>query len=80
MSDPREQSASSDPLSTSRPTNNAIPPELLGPQPRLSAEEKAQILAELPPEEERERLYRELIEQGGMSGEEFLALLEEPKP
>jgi hypothetical protein len=50
---------------------------------RLPPELKAQILAELPPLEERERLYRELQEQGGLSSEEFLASLDlegEPQP
>jgi hypothetical protein len=37
---------------------------------RLPADVKAQILAELPPSEERERLLRELIENGGLSFEE----------
>lgn len=50
---------------------------------RLPAELKEQILAELPPPEERERLYRELQEKGGLSPEEFLASLGtegEPQP
>jgi hypothetical protein len=52
-------------------------------QTRLSPEDREQILAEMPSWEEQERLYRELIEQGGLSGEEFLASLEldgEPQP
>jgi hypothetical protein len=50
-------------------------------QTRLSAELKAQILAEIPAEE-MEREYREMMENGGLSGEEFLAslgLLDEPQ-
>lgn len=50
---------------------------------RLTPELKAQILAELPPPEERERLYRELLEEGGLSSAEFLASLGlegEPQP
>src|SRR4051812_38925636 len=42
---------------------------------RLPAELKAQILAELPPPEEQERMYRALQEQGGLSAEEFFASL-----
>jgi hypothetical protein len=42
---------------------------------RLPPEVKAQILAELPPPEERERLLRELMETGGLSSEEFFASL-----
>jgi hypothetical protein len=50
---------------------------------RLPPEVKAQILAELPPVEEMERLYRELLENGGLSSEEFFASLGlevEPQP
>jgi hypothetical protein len=50
---------------------------------RLPADLKAQILAELPPPEEREQLLRELQAQGGLSSEQFLASLElevEPQP
>lgn len=42
---------------------------------RLPADLKEQILAELPPPEERERLLREQQEKGGLSSEEFLASL-----
>jgi hypothetical protein len=42
---------------------------------RLPADLKEEILAELPPPEERQRLFRELQEQGGLSAEEFLASL-----
>jgi hypothetical protein len=38
---------------------------------RLPADLKEQILAELPPPEEQERLYRELMEKGGLSFEQF---------
>jgi hypothetical protein len=51
---------------------NRLPPEMI-----------EQILAELPPPEERERLLRELMETGGLSSEEFFASLGlevEPKP
>jgi hypothetical protein len=44
-------------------------------QTRLSPEDKEQILAAMPPLEEQERMYRELIEQGGLSSEEFFASL-----
>lgn len=48
---------------------------------RLPADVKEQILAELPPPEEQERLYRELREKGGLSSEEFFASLDlEAKP
>jgi hypothetical protein len=43
---------------------------------RLTPELKAEIFADMPPPEEQERLYRELIEQGGLSSEEFLASLD----
>jgi len=42
---------------------------------RLPADLKEQILAELPPLEEQERLCRELQEQGGLSFEQFCASL-----
>jgi hypothetical protein len=42
---------------------------------RLPADVKQQILAELPPPEERERLLRELREKGGLSSEQFFASL-----
>jgi hypothetical protein len=42
---------------------------------RLPADLKEQILANLPPPEEREKLFRELQEKGGVSSEEFLASL-----
>jgi hypothetical protein len=42
---------------------------------RLPADLREQILAELPPPEERERLFRELQETGGLSSEQFLAAL-----
>src|SRR5262249_38976027 len=42
---------------------------------RLPANLKEQILGELPPPEERERLFRELLEEGGLSSEQFLASL-----
>jgi hypothetical protein len=42
---------------------------------RLPADLKAQILAELPPLEEQERLYREMQEKGGLSFEEFFESL-----
>ena len=50
---------------------------------RLPADVKEQILAELPTPEERERLFRELQEKGGLSSEQFLAALglpAEPQP
>jgi hypothetical protein len=50
---------------------------------RLPPDLRDEILADLPPPEERERLYRELIEQGGLSWEEFAASLgleDQPKP
>lgn len=50
---------------------------------RLPANVKKQILAELPPPAERERLFRELQEQGGLSSEQFFASLGleiEPQP
>jgi hypothetical protein len=40
---------------------------------RLPADVREQILAALPPPEERERLFRELQEKGGLSSEQFLA-------
>jgi hypothetical protein len=50
---------------------------------KLPANLKERILAELPPPEERERLYRELQENGGLTSEEFLTSLGlpvEPQP
>jgi hypothetical protein len=50
---------------------------------RLPPEVKEQILRDLPPPEEHERLYRELREKGGLSAEEFFASLGlevKPKP
>ena len=46
----------------------------------LTPEVKAQILAELPPPEEMERMLRDLIEHGGLSSEEFLTSLGIPLP
>jgi hypothetical protein len=42
---------------------------------RLPAGVKEKILAQLPPPEEHERLYRELRNKGGLSSEEFFASL-----
>jgi hypothetical protein len=42
---------------------------------RLPADLKAQILAQDPPVEECERLYKELQEKGGLTFAEFLASL-----
>ena len=42
---------------------------------RLPADVKDKVLAELPAPEERERLFRELQEQGGLSSEQFLDAL-----
>ena len=48
---------------------------------RLPPDLKERILAGLPPPEERERLFRELQEKGGLSSEQFFASLEvEPQP
>ena len=50
---------------------------------RLSPELLAQFIAELPPPEERERLYRELMENGGLSFEQLFEPYEqeaEPQP
>jgi hypothetical protein len=48
---------------------------------RLPADLKAQILAELPPPEEQERLYREMQEKGGLSFEEYFeSLIQEFEP
>jgi hypothetical protein len=53
------------------------------PETRLPAEFREQILANLPPPEVQERLYREMQENGGLSSEEFFASLgleAEPQP
>ncbi len=42
---------------------------------RLPANLREQILAELPPPEERERLFREMQEKGGLSFNEFMESL-----
>jgi hypothetical protein len=42
---------------------------------RIPVDLKEQILADLPPPEERERLLRELQENGGLSFEEFFESL-----
>jgi len=50
---------------------------------RLPADLREQILANLPPPEEQERLYREMQENGGLSSEQFFASLgleAEPRP
>jgi hypothetical protein len=49
--------------------SSRLPPDLL-----------AQFLAELPPEEERERLYREMQEKGGYSIEDIFASLDDVEP
>src|SRR5207302_5383706 len=46
---------------------------------RLPPKLKEQILAELPPLEERKRMYRELQQSGGLSSEEFFASVGLPK-
>ena len=49
----------------------------------LPQEERERILANHPPLEEEERMLRDLIENGGLSSEEFLASLGinvEPQP
>jgi hypothetical protein len=63
-------------------TNNETSKDAVPTSPSFSVEEtrlptklKEQILAELPPVEERERLFRELQEQGGLSWEQFQASL-----
>jgi hypothetical protein len=45
------------------------------PTPRVPADVKAQILAELPPLEEIERQIREMQEKGGLTSEEFFKAL-----
>jgi len=50
---------------------------------RLPADLKEQILANLPPPEEQERLYREIQQNGGFTSEQFFASLgleAEPQP
>ena len=42
---------------------------------RLPADLRAEILANMPSDEEQERLLRELMEHGGLSSEEFLTSL-----
>jgi hypothetical protein len=42
---------------------------------RLPANLREQILAQLPPPEEQERLFREMQEKGGMSSVQFLESL-----
>jgi hypothetical protein len=42
---------------------------------RLPADVKKQILAELPPPQEQERLFREIQEKGGMSFDQFMESL-----
>jgi hypothetical protein len=44
-------------------------------QTRLPANLREQILAELPPPEERERLFREMQENGGMSFDQLMESL-----
>lgn len=46
----------------------------------LTPELKAQILADMPSLEEEERGYRDMIENGGLSSEEFFASLGIPLP
>jgi hypothetical protein len=90
MADDRERTAGegtpSEPLPSGSPSPQGDPREALKQrreETRLPAELKEQILAELPSPEERERLYRELQEKGGLSAEQFLASLGvegEPQP
>jgi hypothetical protein len=50
---------------------------------RLPADQKEQILANLPPPEEQERLFREIQQNGGFTSEQFFASLgleAEPQP
>lgn len=47
---------------------------------RLPPDLKAQILAELPPPEEMERMYREMQEKGGYSIEDIFAALDDAEP
>jgi hypothetical protein len=50
---------------------------------RMPADVKERLLADLPPPEECERMYRELQEKGGLSFEQFcdaLGLGVKPKP
>jgi hypothetical protein len=69
--------------SVPRPSNHYAPgsPEFIAElkrdleQTRLPPEDRERILANLPPVEEQERAYRELMENGGLSSEEFLASL-----
>lgn len=42
---------------------------------RLPPDVREQILAQLPPPEEQERLFKELLESGGLTSEEFFASL-----
>jgi hypothetical protein len=44
-------------------------------QTRLPPELKAQLLAEEPPLVEQERIYREMMEKGGLSFEQFFGAL-----
>jgi hypothetical protein len=55
--------------STKRPAKRGLE------ETRLPADVKARVLAELPPPEECERMYREMQEQGGLSFEQFVAAL-----
>jgi hypothetical protein len=78
------------PPSEVTPPATSLPPASAGPNPpddpreallrgiektRLPPELLEQILAELPPEEERERMYRDLMENGGLSFEDFFESL-----
>ena len=58
---------------TSNAGNHDLMPELKRrlEETRLPANLKDRILAELPPPEERERLFRELQENGGTSSKQF---------
>ncbi len=77
MSDSDERPPTGQQASAGDPSNNDLMRELKRrlEETRLPANLKEQILGQLPPPEERERLFRELLEKGGLSSEQFLASL-----
>jgi hypothetical protein len=74
MSDGSDRLASeAQPSANGAPSDDDLTVELKRrlAESKLPANLREQILAELPPPEERERLLRELQEMGGLSSEQF---------
>jgi hypothetical protein len=83
MADNSQQPPRAEQINDAAASNHDLVPKLKLrlEETRLPADLKAKLVAELPSPEERERLFRELQEQGGLSSEQFLDSLNlEAKP